>query len=211
MFRLMAKPSVPSSTGHYHHGDLRRALLDATLATLAAPGRTMPSLREVARIVGVTTGAPYHHFRDRGELLATLAAEGFILLRARLESAAAGEPTFPRRPGALARAYLRFGRERPSHYGAMFHPEATRPENLARVEPEAEACFTLLCRAIADANADMPAGEDVRRAVAVWSLVHGMVVLGADGGPLGRKVAPEAEADLAAGAAGRLVGGANEV
>jgi len=61
----------------YHHGDLRRALIEAALAILAKDGARGLSLREVARKVGVTQTAPYHHFPTREALVAAVAAEGF--------------------------------------------------------------------------------------------------------------------------------------
>jgi AcrR family transcriptional regulator len=74
------KAGAPASRTGYHHGDLRRALLDASLALVAEGGIGALSLREVARKAGVSHNAPYHHFKDRGSLLAALAEEGFAEL-----------------------------------------------------------------------------------------------------------------------------------
>src|SRR3982074_1431728 len=76
----------------YHHGDLRRALVDAALALIAEGELGTFSLREVARRAGVTPAAPYHHFKDKTALLAAVAEEGFVALRARLEAALAPVP-----------------------------------------------------------------------------------------------------------------------
>ena len=59
----------------YHHGDLKRALLDAALELVRTKGAEAFTLREVARRAGVSHNAPYRHFRDRGELLAAVAVE----------------------------------------------------------------------------------------------------------------------------------------
>jgi hypothetical protein len=58
----------------YHHGNLRRALLDAALALFAERGRFDFTMRELARAAGVTHNAPYRHFADRWALLDALAA-----------------------------------------------------------------------------------------------------------------------------------------
>ena len=72
---------VPMSTRTaYHHGDLRSALLRASLALIDEAGIGALSLREVARKAGVSHNAPYHHFKDRGSLLAALVEDGFAAL-----------------------------------------------------------------------------------------------------------------------------------
>lgn len=60
----------------YHHGDLKRALLDASLAVLEERGVEALTVAEVGRRVGVSSAAPYKHFADRQALLRAVAAEG---------------------------------------------------------------------------------------------------------------------------------------
>jgi AcrR family transcriptional regulator len=64
----------------YHHGDLRRALLDAAIEVIADAGPAALSLRDLARRAGVSHAGPTHHFRDKPGLLTALATEGFDLL-----------------------------------------------------------------------------------------------------------------------------------
>jgi AcrR family transcriptional regulator len=64
----------------YHHGDLRRAILDAAVESISAHGSTALSLREVSRRAGVSHAAPIHHFGDKAGVLTALAAEGYELL-----------------------------------------------------------------------------------------------------------------------------------
>jgi AcrR family transcriptional regulator len=66
----------------YHHGDLRRALIDAARRLLEAEGPSALSLRAVAREAGVSPAAPYHHFKDKGELLEAVAQVGWEMLDA---------------------------------------------------------------------------------------------------------------------------------
>src|SRR5260370_37166177 len=61
----------------YHHGNLREALLEAAIRLIAEVGPTAFTLREVARRAGVSHNAPYRHFRDRDDLMAAVAAQGF--------------------------------------------------------------------------------------------------------------------------------------
>jgi AcrR family transcriptional regulator len=71
----------------YHHGNLRRALIDAAVSAIAKHGVDALNLRQLAARAGVTPGAPYHHFTDREELLAAIAEEGFGRLGAELIAA----------------------------------------------------------------------------------------------------------------------------
>src|SRR5580658_4253983 len=64
----------------YHHGDLSRALIDAARRILEAEGPAALSLRAVAREAGVSPAAPYHHFKDKTELLEAVAHEGWEAL-----------------------------------------------------------------------------------------------------------------------------------
>ncbi len=79
----MTKPAVPSR--RYHHGNLRQALLDATLDLADEKGLEQVSLREVARRVGVSSGAPFRHFQDRRALMTAIAEEATRQLRIRVE------------------------------------------------------------------------------------------------------------------------------
>src|SRR5688500_16217910 len=111
----------------YHHGDLRRALLDAARAILHESGPGALTLRGAARAAGVSQTAPYRHFADRAALVAGVAEDGFRRLLGQMRAAVAAPPA----PGEteraglqrLALAYLRFAREQPAEYRLMFGDE----------------------------------------------------------------------------------------
>ncbi len=77
---------------HYHHGDLRRALVEAALRLIGERGPREFTLREVARCVGVTHTALYRHFPDKAALLAVVAEEGFRMLKAAILRSCAKVP-----------------------------------------------------------------------------------------------------------------------
>ena len=74
---MSKRATAPNRAHPYHHGNLRRALLDAALESIAAAGPAALSLRELARRVGVSHAAPAHHFGDKAGLLTALATEGY--------------------------------------------------------------------------------------------------------------------------------------
>ena len=155
----------------YHHGDLRRALIDAGLTSLQGGGEL--SLRALARDVGVSATAVYLHFPDKDALLAALADEAHAMLaadqRAASEAAGGGLAGF----GATGAAYVRFALKNPALFRMVF--THAKPDHLDR-EDEA---MTML-RANAEAYA--PPGCDPRvAALQAWALVHGLAVLILDG------------------------------
>lgn len=74
-----------TNTRSYHHGDLKAALIDATIDLIRKKRVEDVSVADAARAAGVSSGAPYRHFKDRDELLAHVAAEGFRRLNAMKE------------------------------------------------------------------------------------------------------------------------------
>lgn len=165
----------------YHHGNLRRALLDAALARFAA-GDVDFTLRELARDTGVTHNAPYRHFAGKPELLEALRAEGFERLAetCREALARAGEP--PReRVRALGEAYVRFAIASPHHFRLILGAPAPGPLGGERARDEAEgASFALLEATLRDGQAAGVIRDDLSPrdlALAAWALVHGLASL----------------------------------
>src|SRR5262245_7059465 len=106
--------------GSYHHGDLRRALIDEALRTIQAHGVEHLTLRTAGERLGVSRTALYRHFADKQALLAAVGREGFHLLREKL--AEAWERNGRGRSGfdAMFEAYLAFATVHSAHYRVMF-------------------------------------------------------------------------------------------
>ncbi|WP_098892332.1 MULTISPECIES: TetR/AcrR family transcriptional regulator [Streptomyces] len=152
----------------YHHGDLRRVILDAALDVIATNGPGALSLRDLARRAGVSHAAPAHHFKDRTGLLTAVAAEGYALFA----DALAGAPDLRER----GIAYVRFAATHPAHFQVMFQPDLHRTD-----DPDLLAARARATEALRAGVADLPPagrGEDDRLAgVAAWSLAHGFATL----------------------------------
>src|ERR1700760_4434311 len=100
----------PAAPKPYHHGDLRRVLIDAALKLAEEGGPEAVSVREAARRAGVSPGAPFRHFESRGALMTAVAEEAQRRFRAEIEAALKEAPA--REPlerfRAFGLAYLRW-------------------------------------------------------------------------------------------------------
>jgi AcrR family transcriptional regulator len=172
----------------YHHGNLRRALLDEALATIAAEGVDGLTLREIGARVGVSRTALYRHFADKRALLAAVATEGFRTLREQLVTAAGqgggGLAGFE----AMGRAYVGFAVANPAHYRVMFGGFVDAKACDAELAAEAAGAFQALVDALValQRGAGVRAEDPVRMARFVWAVVHGVSMLGIDGQLPGR-------------------------
>ncbi len=195
-----------SATGTYHHGDLRRALLDAAVVAIAEQGPAALSLRELARRVGVSHAAPAHHFKDKAGLLTAVAAEGFRLLAMELRETYARTGSFLE----VGVAYVRFAVGHAPHFEVMFRYELYHRDDaeLAAASAEAQA---MLYGPVGQLTGEVPAEEIMRAGVAAWSLVHGLATLALNGAlPAELARDPEATARAVAShlfGAGRPPGG----
>lgn len=171
--------STSEPPDRYHHGDLRRGLVDAALDLLAEGGTEELGLRELARRVGVSAAAPYRHFRDKQALIQAVAAAGFERFHAEVEGAKGGLPP-DEQFAAMAEAYVRFALRYPRLYKLMFSSELGKFED-PDLRRAADAAYASLAVAAAREDPEAP-GE---AAIAAWAFVHGLSMLLLDGQLLG--------------------------
>lgn len=158
-------------TSNYHHGDLRRAIIDAALEVISESGPAAVSLRDLARRAGVSHAAPAHHFGDKAGLLTAVAVQGFGLLGDVLQKAA-GQPD-----GYLAVgvAYVGFAVEHRAHFEVMFRPELYHADDPELLAAQARTSRMLYEGAAPYAQDGGTQTQDA--ALAAWSLVHGFASL----------------------------------
>ncbi len=173
----------------YHHGNLRRALLDAALALFAERGNLDFTLRELARAAGVTHNAPYRHFAGKAELLAALREEGLTRLAEAEHAALSSAGADPRaRVQALGESYVRFALEQPIVFRLVLGAPQGDPEQAptGRFEGKARGTesYRLLEATLEEARRVGAARQDLSArelALAAWALVHGIASLLASG------------------------------
>lgn len=179
MFTMKTLNTQPSS---YHHGNLRRALIDATLDLIGEKGMKSFTIREVAKRAGVSHAAPYRHFSDKEALLSTVAIEGFDMVIAdthkRFE-ACHGDVLKRFRESGLA--YIDFAAAYPSHYRVMFSSGEHRLGD--DLETRAKEAFSILYDCISDCQNQklVRPCDPFELAMAAWSIVHGYAMLIIDG------------------------------
>jgi AcrR family transcriptional regulator len=176
--RAKKQPAKP-----YHHGDLRRALLDEALHTIQTHGVEQLTLRTVGERLGVSRSALYRHFADKQSLLATVGKEGFRALQQ--TTADAWERNGRGCIGfqAMGKAYVQFAVAHPSYYRVMFGGFIESAAKDDHFVAEAKAAFQVLVDALVEQQnaGDIRQDDPVLMGHFVWSLFHGTAMLFIDG------------------------------
>jgi AcrR family transcriptional regulator len=183
----------------YHHGDLRRALLEEAARLIESEGAQALTLREVARRLGVSHAAPAHHFPDKNALLAELGAEGFEQLTEALLGSMRERDTPAARLQAQGKAYVRFALSAPGHFRVMFGGSLRGLQPPPRLAEASERAYRALETAVAAVlgPARTRSARRLRESVFLaWSLVHGAATLLLDGALPGEPLSEPAALQL---------------
>jgi AcrR family transcriptional regulator len=183
----MARPTHPRAgkkpAKPYHHGDLRRALLDEALRTIQTDGVEQLTLRTVGERLGVSRSALYRHFADKQSLLAAVGKEGFRTLRQAIADAwdrnGRGRIGFR----SMGEAYVQFALAHPSYYRVMFGRFIESAAKDDHFVAEATAAFHVLVDALVEQQnaGDIRQDDPALMASFVWALFHGAAMLFIDG------------------------------
>ncbi|GGF59406.1 TetR/AcrR family transcriptional regulator [Alteromonas lipolytica] len=181
----MATAPAKSQTA-YHHGDLRKALLEAATLRIERDGLEGLSLRKLAEDIGVSRTALYHHFKDKSALLNAIAAQGFAAWTQMTLSHGDDEglPVRERLRGFIF-GYVDWARRHPQLYDLMFGSSIWKKgladEHLKEVAyPAFQAMLGMISRWQRGGNINSNA-DPLRLTQVIWATVHGMVRLLMDG------------------------------
>ncbi len=163
------------STRPYRHGNLPAALLAAARQILDENGLQAVGLRETARRVGVSATAAYRHFTSKEDLLASVAAEGFLELAAAMQSATRGANPLTR----AGLAYIEFAHQNRGLFRLMFGPILAERAKYPALHAASLRVEAMLVRGVTDL--DPRPLNDNHAAMAAWGLVHGLAHLIVDG------------------------------
>ena len=181
--RPVRRPLPPPKP--YHHGDLRRVLIEAALGLVEQGGVESLSVREVARRAGVSPGAPFRHFESREALIAAVAGEAQRRFRAEIDAALSEAPAADplARFRCLGLAYLRWAMRNPTHFeiissGRTFNHD--RATELSRDNAELIGeTGRLLAEAFAEGQLRVTDLKNVQ--IAGRALVYGFARMNIDG------------------------------
>jgi AcrR family transcriptional regulator len=200
------KQSAVHSKKRFHHGDLREALIAATRELLIEHGPDGFTLADACRRAGVTTAAPYKHFRDKQEILEEIVLRGFAeLTAANAKAVAEGGPGTLEGITAMVISYLNFAVAQPTVFRLMFGHKSDR-RKIQQVDENGNQCLKNVIDEIAGFSRKHGHKVDAERAaIRLWTFVHGASSLELDGDY--ERVAPGLDVrDLIAGVTPGLLG-----
>ena len=168
----------------YHHGDLRNALISEAVTLVEAGGAERFSLREAARLVGVSAKAAYRHFADKSDLIAAIADYGYGLLEQSVLEAVVCAPEHRIIPEAAiarlraaGRAYIAFAVEHPELLRIMFASEsAPLPDDNGLVVTAPYALLGKVLDDLVDAGV-LPVERRPGAELKAWVAVHGFATI----------------------------------
>ena len=173
----------------YHHGNLREALVEATLSLVQEKGPTGFTMAEAARQAGVSTAAPYRHFKGREDLIEEVARQGYVIFAEKMEKAFnRGKPDALTAFEAVGQAYLKFAKSNPGHYIAMFESgiSISGSPDLNMVANRAMAVLTQAAEKLFEGLPKNKRPPATMVSHHIWSMSHGVVELFTRGQPGGR-------------------------
>ena len=178
----MAK-SEANSGKSYHHGDLKEALLQASLELVNEKGPHGFTLAEVCRKAGVSVAAPYRHYRDKEALLAAIATSGFESYHRELAQTLdhSLDKSFDALR-ALARTYVSFALANPPRYRVMFGSDLSKAKFPELYATARRAFDVVFCTVENCLLASQRSTENTYvLSLLVWSHCHGIATLCVDG------------------------------
>ena len=171
-----------SKGNHYHHGDLRAALIATAIELIQERGLSRFSLAEASRRLEVAVSAPYAHFADRDDLLAAVAVQIYERFYAQMAAEVGQFQTPADRLAALTRAYVRFAVANRSLFELLYTAgldKRLHPELAMAKQPLLDVVLACV-QALADDNEAL--SSDLTTAVEATAYGHAMLLFSGEFG-----------------------------
>lgn len=165
----------------YHHGDLRSQLVAAVRELIETHGPDGFSIAQASRAAGVSSAAPYKHFKDKPEIVRAVVSEAMDRLRSAMISGSAHHPDGSLESiSAIGLAYVIFAKTEPEVFRLIFGNTRGHDQTDGLLL-KGQQTFGVLVTAVAK-NLHLPEQSDVVResAYILWSFVHGHAFLTID-------------------------------
>ena len=185
MDKLIPNITPAKQAPNYHHGNLREALLAASVDIIGQQGIQALSLRKLAVVVGVSHTSCYHHFKDKGALLAAVAEQGFMQISEGLTLIMenADNQLMDKLKQAVS-GYVTFATQNPTQYELMFGRDLWQGENhdqFQRVAKDTFRQYVYLFEQFQQQGILATSEDPLRLAQLMWSTLHGLAKLASDG------------------------------
>jgi AcrR family transcriptional regulator len=165
-----------SETPPYHHGNLREKILQTAFELLDNQGLDSVGIRKIARLLGIAHSAPANHFKNKQALLNALATESFRHLLSKIEKDISNTKDNLRVAiHSFSNTILGFGLKYPNRYKLLWRKEYVDDE----LDAAMEDIYTLLTTILSE-HAQKKHVDVESQAIALWSLIHGYVLLRLD-------------------------------
>ena len=172
----------------YHHKNLKEALLQTTMQLIETEGYEKITLRELAKLLGVSRSAIYRHFDSKEHLFETIILQGFEELKEQIQSVYDQELPITEKIAKTVEVYVAFAMASPARYRLMFGDKLMqlREKSCDMDQDRLDSSFGLLVSMMQEAQEEgvFAKGDPTEQAVAVWALIHGEASLLIDGHPM---------------------------
>jgi AcrR family transcriptional regulator len=194
---IMHDTPISEKRHSYHHGDLRAQLIEATRVLVEEKGPDHFSVSEACRRAGVSTAAPYKHFKDKDEMLRAVALAGMHRQRDQMiAELQQNEPGTLNRIVAMGRVYVRFAVSEPGVFRLMFGLSEDHDCDDALVQIGDDTFAVVQAEVARCRGSDVVEDRDRHRAFLLWSFVHGLSFLTIDGKLADKKMPMDLETVL---------------
>lgn len=168
---------------NYHHGSLRTALIKTGLELVSEKGIFGFTLRGVAKRAGVSIAAPYHHFKNKAELLEAMAAKGWYIMGEEFQTASAAEDAPVAKLIAIGTAYITFALEHTAYFRVMSRPDLYCTEEGMDHSRTGLGVFEMLNEAVTNCFPEKDSDDPFikEKVLNAWVMVHGFATLWIDG------------------------------
>lgn len=161
----------------YHHGDLRRVLIETGIELIKQDGEEALSLRKVAVKCGVSNAAPYAHFRNKDEFILAIQQHIMELFTSSLEKAVEEYADTPVLLPMLGKAYVMFFYQNPFYYDFLFSRKNISIKlSLGKSNEDTNPPLAILQKAATSFfhKSNLPEKMIQDKIIAMWALVHGL-------------------------------------
>ena len=157
----------------YHHGNLKKAIIQEALRQLKSVGPEKLSFREVAKNLKVVSSAPYNHFNSKKELYSELIKIGKEVLLDKMNSEKNKNMLPAEKLFQSAKAYLNFSLEEKELFSLMFSANNLELRDLIN---------TISLQFLDIVREKFKDGKRMRitekgASITAWSMVHGLAKL----------------------------------